>query len=65
MCRKTNTVPPRSTPSIEMSAVTAPKPIEGGWTCPACTMVNPRSALKCSVCNTPKTKPVSNKVGMS
>lgn len=45
-----------------MSTVTPPTPVEGGWTCPACTMVNPRGALKCSVCNTPKTKPVSNKV---
>ena len=45
-----------------MKPVAAPNPIVGGWTCSACTMVNPASATKCSVCNTPKAKPTITKV---
>lgn len=46
-----------------MKQLPAPNPVIGGWTCSACTMVNPASATKCSVCNTPKAKPTITKVG--
>lgn len=54
--RKSNQ--PKSTVSheIELNQIQEPKPIVDGWTCPACTMVNPPTASRCSICNTPKNK---------
>ena len=33
----------------------------GGWTCSACTKVNPPNVTRCVVCSTPKAKPIINK----
>ena len=54
--RKTNQPKSNVSHEIELNQIQEPKPIVGGWTCPACTMVNPPTASRCSICNTPKTK---------
>lgn len=50
-CRK-----PRAAMGIEIKS----DPV-GGWTCSACTKVNPPNVTRCVVCSTPKAKPIINK----
>ena len=50
-CRK-----PRAAMGIEIKS----DPV-GGWTCSACTKVNPPNVTRCVACSTPKAKPIINK----